>query len=153
MQIFFIFFCLICGSEVPGLHGETVWFVGYSSLQTRSKGTDPGWITSLHHRHSEGTLRHRRVIILHFNQMHPYTQTNTSLTGLTPNLCACLFLTLLLLLVLNYGPDKFPFREVNICLFIKDTIKSADARVNVQGVTSVPYSLFCYNIFLTEPSQ
>lgn len=51
------------------------------------------------------------------------------------------------------GPDKFPFRDANICLFIKDTIKSADALVNVQGVTSVPYSLFCCNIFLTEPSR
>lgn len=117
MQIFFIFFCLICGSAVPGLHGETVWFVGYSSLQTRSKGTDPGWITSLHHRHSEGTLRHRRVIIQHFNQMHPYTQTNTSLTGLTPNLCVCLFLTqeyiyiyiYILLLLLKLWARQIPF--------------------------------------------
>lgn len=60
---------------------------------------------------------------------------------------------LLLSLAFNYGPDKFPFREINICLFIKDGIKSADALFNVQDVTSVPNSLFCCNVFLTEPSQ
>ena len=63
---------------VPGLHSEAVGLVGNSSLQTWSKGTDPGGIASLHHRHSEGTLRHRRVVKQHLDQMHSCTRTDTS---------------------------------------------------------------------------
>lgn len=60
---------------------------------------------------------------------------------------------LLLPLAFNYEPDNFPLREINICLFIKDAIYGADTLVNVHCITSVPDSLFRYNIFLTEHSQ
>lgn len=60
--------------------------------------------------------------------------------------CFCLF-------AFNYRSVSFPFRETNICLFIKYAIWSTDAPMNIQDITSVPYSLYCYNIILTEHSQ
>lgn len=46
---------------------------------------------------------------------------------------------------LNYESLKFPFREINICLFLKDSTWSAYSPFNVQDNTSVPNSLFGFS--------
>ena len=79
-------FAFECDSSVPGLHSEAVGLVGYSPFQTWAKGADPGGITSLHHRHSEGSLGYGRVIVEHLDQMHSYTQRVTWIKDIT-SLC------------------------------------------------------------------
>lgn len=63
--------------KVPGLHCKTIGFISYSSLQTWPIGTNPGWIASLYHRYSEGTLRYGSVIVQHLYQMYSYIQADS----------------------------------------------------------------------------